>query len=352
MKNSIAIVLGISLLACLPACKSKTETQKLTDEIIPVTIMPLQQDSAREAIYASGQFTTEDETNLSFKTSGIINQIYVREGDAVKQGQLLATLHLTEVNAIAEQASLAYEKAERDYQRASNLYRDSVATLEQLQNARTALDVAKQQTTTAGFNRNYSEIRATRSGFVLRKYLNEGQYASAGTAVLQINGAGQQGHWVLKTGVSDYQWAAIRKGDAATITTDALPGRIIPASVSSKSEGIDPASGTFSIQLQLKEKNIPVAAGLFGKATIQASQSSKAWAIPYDALLDGDTNNGYVFVTNDSNTAEKVKVQIARIENGTVLVTGGLERAKALIISGSAYLNSGSKITIRQTTSN
>ena len=66
---------------------------------------------------------------------------------------MLATLNLTEVNAAAEQASLAYQKAERDYERASNLYQDSVATLEQMQNAKTALDVARQQYNSAGFNR-------------------------------------------------------------------------------------------------------------------------------------------------------------------------------------------------------
>ena len=36
------------------------------------------------------------------------------------------------------------------------------------------------------------------------------------------------------------------------------------------------------------------------------SQTTTAWAIPYDALLDGDANKGYVFVTNDNATAQKV----------------------------------------------
>lgn len=347
MKQLSFFVQGVLLATAITACQSKASKEKITDEIIPVKTISLQQETVQQNIYVSGLFTTDDETNLSFKTSGIINRVLVKEGDAVKQGQLLATLNLTEINAVTEQASLAYQKAERDYQRASNLYRDSVATLEQMQNAKTALEVARQQYNSAGFNRNYSEIRAVRSGYVLRKYVNEGQYASAGTAVLQINGAAQSNNWILKVGVSDYQWAAIKVGDKATITTDAAPGKQLNATVARKPEGIDPTSGTFVIHLRLTDnKNVPLAAGLFGKATITPAQTTNAWAIPYDALLDGDTNSGYVFITNDNTTAQKIKVDIAKIENGKVIISGGLENVKALIVSGSAYLNEGSKIKV------
>jgi multidrug efflux pump subunit AcrA (membrane-fusion protein) len=163
-----------------------------------------------------------------------------------------------------------------------------------------------------------------------------------------VNGAGK-GSWLLKVGVSDQQWAAIQPGDKAVIQTDALPGQFINAVVSKKPEGID-ASGTFLIQLKLLQQPKTLASGLFGKATIIPSRSLNAWQIPYDALMDGDQNEGYVFITNDNKTAVKVKVSLGSIENHTVLVTGGLEHAKALIISGNAYLNDNSPITIQNTT--
>jgi len=345
MKN-IPTLIVLSLLIVLNACKSNAGNEKINEDVIPVKTISLEQETVQQTIHTSGQFTTDDETNLSFKTSGIVNKLYVKEGDAVSKGQLLATLNLTEVNAVAEQASLAYQKAERDYQRATNLYKDSVATLEQMQNAKTALDVARQQYNSAGFNKNYSEIRATRSGFVLHKYVNEGQYASSGTAILQVNGAGQ-GNWILKTGVSDYQWAAVKTGDKATITTDAAPGKIVTAVVIKKPEGIDPQSGTFIIQLKPEgDPGIPIASGLFAKATITPSKTTKAWAIPYDALLDGDANAGYVFITNDNATAKKVKVQVSKIENEKIIISAGLENVKALIVSGSAYLDDGAKIKV------
>jgi RND family efflux transporter MFP subunit len=346
MQKIFLFVSGICLTMLSFSCKEKAKVEANTEDVIPVKTMPLQQGTVQQQIFASGQFTTDDETNLAFKNGGIVNRVYVKEGDAVNKGQLLATLNLTEINAVVEQASLAYQKAQRDYQRASNLYKDSVATMEQMQNAKTALDVARQQYGSAGFNQTYSEIRANKSGYVLRKFANEGQVVAPGTPILQINGAAN-GKWLLKAGVSDYQWAIIKAGDKATVATDALPGKEFNGVVTKKSEGIDPLSGTFLIQIEVM--NVPpatIAAGLFGKATIKPSQTITAWSIPYDALLDGDASNGYVFITNDNATAQKVKIQIAKVENQQVIVSGGLENAKALIISGSAYLNEGSKIKL------
>lgn len=343
---SLIAICGFALQSCSDA---KSEENKIvSDEVIPVKVLPLQQSSTQQEIHASGQFTTEDETMLSFKTGGIINQIFVKEGDAVKRGQLLATLHLTEVNAQVQQARFAYEKALRDYNRMNNLYRDSVATLEQLQNTKTALDIAQQQLSTVHFNKNYSEIRATTSGYVLKKLANPGQLVNPGDAVLQTNGAFQSG-WILKVGVSDKQWNAIKVGDRAIVQIDALPGQNIAAVVSKKGEGVDAATGTFTINVLVKSGSAKsIAAGLFGKAIIYTTQKVSSWSVPYDALLDGDAGEAFVFVTNDNKTAEKVKVTIGGVEKGSVTITSGLESSKALIVSGNAYLKERSAIKIIQ----
>lgn len=67
----------------------------------------------------------------------------VEEGQAVRPGQLLAVLDLTEINAAVMQANQNVEKLQRDYDRVNNLHKENAATLEQLQNIATALEVAK-----------------------------------------------------------------------------------------------------------------------------------------------------------------------------------------------------------------
>ena len=66
---------------------------------IPVKVLPLKKEEVSQPVKVSGQFTTDDETTLSFKTGGVVNKVLVKEGDYIKKGQLLATLDLTEINA-------------------------------------------------------------------------------------------------------------------------------------------------------------------------------------------------------------------------------------------------------------
>lgn len=344
----------MSLLLSIPffnACSShKTPPQAMGKDTIPVKVMALQQQNSNAAIDVSGQFTTDDEVMLSFRTSGIISSLNVKEGDKVSRGQLLATLNPTEVNAQVQQAQLATEKTQRDYQRTQNLYKDSVATLEQLQNSKTAAQQAQQQLNVAKYNRQYSEIHAPKDGYILHKLANTGQQVTSGTAVLQTNGA-ESGKWMLRVGISDREWAMLKLNDHAEIQTTALPGQILQGVITRKSEGVDATTGTFSADITLTgKKPQAIAAGMFGKATIAPSHSVAGngnWQIPYEALLDGDGSIGYVFITNDNKTAHKVKVTVAGIEKNTVTISDGLQDARGLIVSGSAYLTDNSVITIQ-----
>lgn len=343
------------LLACpflmLGAChQSDRKTELVIQDTIPVKLMPINAGAGSGAIEATGVFTTDDETILSFKNGGVISRIHVKEGDAVRKGQVLASVLSSEVDAQAGQARLAVEKARRDFDRASKLYRDSVATLEQMQNARTALEVAQQDVKSVQFNQQYSNIYAPVSGYVLAKLANEGQVVGPGTPVLQVNGA-NQARWTLKVGVSDQQWTQIQVGDPARVSTDAMPTDTLQAAVFKKSEGIDPQSGTFAIFLELKQKpSYKLASGIFGRSQIMTSvnQQQQNWQIPFSALLDGNGREGYVFITEDGKKAKRQKVKIASIGDQMVTVSAGLENAQALIVSGSPYLVDGSPIVVQK----
>ena len=332
------------LLIAYSGCSSGDEQK--SNEVIPVKVIKLQKEKVNKAIYVSGIFTTNNETFLSFKTGGIIKSILVNEGDRIKKGQLLALLELNEIQAQVSQAKAAYEKALRDYNRVRNLYRDSVATLAQQQDAKTGLDMAKEQLSIAEYNLNHSEIRATGDGYVLRKLASEGQLVGSGSPVFQTNGINKKG-WILKAGISDHDWSKIQAGDHAEVQSDVNPANNIEAAVLRKSEGVDPHSGTFFVELQISENyRGKIASGLFGKAQIFPKYSSDMWIVPYQSIQEGNGDAGYVFATNDLKKAEKVKVKLFSLDKDNVYINQGLENYKYLIVSGSAYLNDGSQINV------
>lgn len=343
------ILITIATIVVLASCSEKkpaAANNGMATEIIPVKLLPIAGDTSDNVINVSGSLSTEQVANLSFKIGGIIETVTVREGDKVKKGQLLATLKAAEISAQVQQAQLAYDKAKRDYERAKNLYADSVATLEQMQNAKTGLDIAQQSLQQVSFNQQYSKIYAPADGFVTQKRLNVGELASSGTTVISMNVSSGSSKWVLKAGLSDADWSAIENGNKAQVSIDAFPAKHFPAVVTKKSLAADAISGSFIIELQVDFKSEQPAAGMFGTASIIPSKPSVGFSIPYDALLEANGKKGFVFVSDDKKSVKKVEVTIADINNNTVSITDGLQGHKYIVTSGSPYLNDSSLITI------
>lgn len=342
-KIFIPLFLILSLLA---SCGKKKEIKKalIEDDIIAVKLADVSHANSTEAIKASGLVGSLQETRLSFKTGGIIEKIFIKEGQSVRKGQLLATLNLTEINAQVQQASESVQKAERDLKRVTNLYRDSVATLEQVQNLTTALSVAKQSLQIASYNQGYSKIYASSNGVIVKKLMNEGELAGPGTPVFFMNASGAN-DWVIKVGVADKDWTRLRMGDRATVTLDAFPEQIFTAIVSNLSQGADQNSGLYQAELKLNTQGKKMATGLFGKAQITPSVIQKHTSIPIEAIVEGNGDEASVYVI-ENGKARKLPIQLAGVDNTRAFITSGLAGVSQVITDGSAYLVEGSKVKV------
>ncbi|MBC6492675.1 efflux RND transporter periplasmic adaptor subunit [Flavihumibacter stibioxidans] len=346
--NKLLMLLGMTVL--LQSCGSKPEekTSDLGKGVIPVKLVPINRDSGQTTISVSGLLSTENEARLSFKIGGVIESITVKEGDRVRKGQLLATLKSTEISAQVQQVQLAVEKAERDYQRASNLYKDSVATLEQLQNAKTGMEIARQNLQQASFNQQYSKIYAPADGFIVRKLANVGELTGPGNPVLFMNASSGSSKWILKAGLSDQDWAAVATGNKASVQFDAYPGQTFPAVISKKALAADPVSGSFQVEMQVDFGTQQPAVGMFGTASITPLQMAAGFRIPYEALLEANGKTGFVFVSDDSKTVKKVEVTIASFDDQQAYISAGLEGHAFVVSSGSPYLADGSAISVQK----
>ncbi|MBB6235552.1 RND family efflux transporter MFP subunit [Pedobacter sp. AK013] len=338
----------IAVVSVLYSCKTEDKKKNLLGgaDVIPVKISSVSALGLPKKISATGLVSTENEAKYSFKIGGVISHVFVEEGQFFRKGQLLATLNSTEIAAGLMQSNLGVEKTQRDYQRAVNLYKDSVYTLEQLQNTKTALDIAHKAKEAVAFNAHYSKIYATSDGFVAKKIANEGEVVAAGMPVLLINETKQNNNYLLKVGLTDREWAVINPGQTATVTLDGYADKKFDAFVFRKSQAADPTLGSFQVELKLKLNDIKPAVGMFGKAEISTSQDQNVKVIPYASLVEADGDKAFVFTPDGTNKVRKIPVTISRFDNQQVYLKEGLNGVKEIVVSNSAYLNEKSTIKI------
>ncbi len=333
----------VLLESCGKADAQKGEAQA-PDPAVRVKVVSLENAEQALPITTSGTLKDKTEINLSFKVGGIIQGIYVNESQSVRKGQILAKLEQTEINAKVNQAQQALEKAKRDLQRAKNLYQDTVATLEQLQNARTAQEVAEADLRIAQYNQKYSVIYAPTPGKILRKMAENQELIEPGKSVLRLGSTAQAK--IIKVGLADREVIKLRLGDQANIRFDAYEGEVFKAKVTEIAESANSATGTYEVELALEPTSKILKNGFVGKVEIFPSQAGAYYRVPLGALVEADGNQAYLYTPHDQEkTARKLNVRVQYMGADFFTVAQqDLEGVTHVITEGAPYLSEGTKI--------
>lgn len=350
MKKSIGLIVFVFLAMWLTSCKkdyladqngSTTNTKKVKLQEIKPSQQPV-------TINASGILASSSEMNLSFKITGIVKEVFAEEGQVVKKGTVLARLNLSEINAQVLQAKRNYEKTSRDFKRLQNLYEDSVATLEQLQDTETLLDVAKANLDIANFNLQYAQIIAPMNGKVLKRMIEPNELISPGQPMFMFGTSGKQGAQIIRIGLADVDIVKISANDSALITFDPFPNRRYAAYISEIAEAANPATGTFEVELSLSPVYYPeLKNGFVGKIELFPSNTTPYFQIPMAALIEGAEKEALVYLTEDKKTVYQERLPVSNIRSDFFFVPAeDMNSSLWVVTEGGSYLSNNDPIEV------
>lgn len=336
-------ILFTTLLFLVLSCRTKETANTQSEPALKIKTVQAKPIIASFPIRCSGKLSSKTEMKLSFKTGGIINQIYVDEGMSVDKNQVLARLDLSEIEAMFEQAQLGYEKAQRDLRRAENLYADSVVTLEQLQNAETAVSLAKSQLKIAEFNRQHSIIKAPSNGQILKRLGEKNETIGPGFPLFLFSSS--ESEWIFRVPLPDIDIVKIQINDKAMIEFDAFPGETFHATVSEIAKAADPYSGTYEVELQIQSKNSSFFSGLIGTASIIPARRNEYQTLPIKVLHDAEGMSGFVYLVDDF-AYKKKQIKIIKVTDSLIFIQDSFSTSEQIIAEGAEYLRPGIELEI------
>ena len=179
------------LLAFLVGCGKHHEPTAATGESLPPASVRVQkiemvkQPALEEVV---GTVQPKLQAVIEAKVSGRITRLPVSVGQSVKQGDVLVELATQEVQARLDQATAAFRQAELDFNRVSNLHKQTAATQAELDTAQARYTVAKGAVAEAEAMSGYAKIVAPFDGVVARKLADEGDLAMPGKPLLELEG--------------------------------------------------------------------------------------------------------------------------------------------------------------------
>lgn len=149
MKRYLLLLTSILLLT---GCGAK-ETTVSTDRTRSVKVCQVQAEPSEESLSLSGSVVPVDQASVSFKLAGVIDKVYVKEGDRVKKGQKIASLKPVDYKLQSDGAAAQKEGAQAQTGTAqagiAAAQAQAQAALSQVETAQAGLDAAVAQRDTA-----------------------------------------------------------------------------------------------------------------------------------------------------------------------------------------------------------
>ena len=314
-------------------------------DAVAVTVAQVKHEQRSQPIRNSGRISHKNEMRLSFKTSGLIEQIKVEEGDEVTAGQVLATLDLEEIDARQKRAASSFKMAAGDLERFNKLYDEGLVSLQVKQNAQSANDTAAADLQIADFNKKLSVIRAPAGGRILKRYVETSELIQSGQPVFLL-ASSKQGS-VVRVGLIDQDIVKVAVGDPVRIALDAYPGRKFTGTVSEVALSTDSNVGTFEVEVLISDQGFSLRSGLIARVEITPVSSDLQYFIPIESVFKADNGFARVFVLDeDKNVVNEVSVEIVEFMQGEVAVRGSLKASDKVIRLGAPYLSDGSPVSV------
>lgn len=344
-------LLRLALIAALAAavagsgagCRAPASPTPATNvSTVPVAVTPVEWSRATAPVEAAMTLARLGQTELAFKIAGVIEAVTVREGDPVGAGQVLARLKPDEIDAEVARAREAVDKCDRDAARAGRLLADKVATMEQAQNAETALQQARAALSAAEFNARHARITAPANGRVQRRYAEPHQTVSPGVPVLSF--APDEPGWIAHGGLSQADLAAVELGGAVEFEASGVRGAF-RGSIWRIAGAADPQTGTADVEVLLNAPPADSRAGYAVHARIARRLAAPRPFVPAAALVEGDGDRAFVFVA-EQGFARRQSVQVEAWVGPFARLATPLPEGLAVITSGAERLRDGAAVRL------
>jgi membrane fusion protein, multidrug efflux system len=333
-------------------------------EAVPILAAKVVQKTVSDTIRAIGRVEAFSTVDVKAQINGQVMQVHFRQGQDVKQGDLLFTIDPRPFQAALQQAqaNLAKDRAQyleaaADERRYSTLLRQGIGSRQQYDqveatagalSASMAADEAAVQT--ARLNLEYTEIRAPIDGRTGDLLVHAGNLVKpdADTAMVVIN---QVYPVYVAFAIPEQKLPDVREFMAehklaVQVSLPEQQGPIESGELSFVDNSVDAKTGTINLKGQFSNTDARLWPGEFVNTTLVLREHPGAILVPSQAVQTGQQGSFVFVVQPDMKAAIRPVVIGESIDNQTV-VTSGLKPGETVVTDGQLRLIPGATVTIK-----
>lgn len=367
------------------------------DEAAPVlasaVVAPVVRENLSSTLTVAGQFEAFQNVDLHAKVAGYIRRINVDIGDRVRQGDVIATLEVPELDAQVAGAQAQVRHSQSEIGRAqsevtraeanhvalheaytrldqASKQRPGLVAQQELddalakdQNAEAQIDVAKSALEATqqqlGVSKaddqrlhalvSYSVVTAPFDGVISKRYADTGSLIQAGTAsntqAMPVVQLAQSGLLRLRMPVPEADVPFIRTGGEVQVkvqaTSKSFTGKIIRFTRS-----LDTSTRTMLVEVDVPNPKLTLSPGMYAETIISLQQKDQVLTVLSQAVVKGDSQP-YVLALDGTNKVQKKLVALGIEGADRTEIVSGVSAGEQVIVSGQTNYHSGQTVRPR-----
>ena len=334
--------------ADLNAKITKLQAEVGTQDSVKSTEVNIQEIKAgifTNYVQLQGRIDAQDNVLAYPQASGTITSLYVKAGQHVSKGQVLAQLDNNVLLQNIAQAEAQANLAQSVFQRQKNLWDQKIGTEVQYLQAKSNFEATQKQVGSLKQQANMYRITSPINGTVDQMDLKLGQIAAPGSTGIRIVNADVL---KVKADVPESYASSINQGDNVKIVIPDANDSLV-AKVSFAAKVIDAASRSFGVEIKLPERKT-LRPNMTAVIKIANYTKSDAIVIPLNTIQRSE-DGSYVFVA-ENGTAKRKNVKLGASYGGRIEILSGLTSGDKLITAGGSEIGDGDKIKISQSSAN
>jgi Cu(I)/Ag(I) efflux system membrane fusion protein len=311
-----------------------------------IATVPVERKPLRRDIRATGTIEADETsvTRIAARVAGRLERLHLDfTGQTVGRGAPIYSIFSPELVAAQREHLLAVDNLARGQASGSSGYATSAESLVQASRDRLRLwGIDDDQIARLEQSRNVETglvVRSPISGTVLEKLAVSGQYVTAGQDLYLL--ADLSRVW-LQARIYEPDLGSVRRGQEATATLDAMPGRQFQGRVRFIDPVVDPATRTARVRIELPNPKGELKPGMFAHAELQMNLGERL-VVPRGALLDTGTRQVVYVKTGDASFAGR-EVRVGEHAGDLVEVVEGLAEGEEVVAAASFLVDSQSQL--------
>ena len=335
-----------NILAKLETAISEKDTLKR----LPLVTSYMVKDTLfKHYIDIQGDVDTKENLIIYPEFSGTLTNVYVKEGQAVTKGQVLARIDDGGLSSQLAQMQTQYDLAKTTYERQKRLWDQNIGSETQYLQAKATMEGLDNSVNQMKAQLAKTTVRAPFSGTIDEVITDQGQVVTPGGS--QLMRIVSLKNMYVKASIPENYLGTIEKGTKVNVLFPSL-GKAINGTVRQVGNFINPNNRTFEVEIAIPNEDQMIKPNLVANLEINDYSNENALIIPDNVLQENARGDKFVYVIDSLENSEgkvsKTQVETGMSYDGFIEILSGLIEGQTIVKDGAITMRDGLTIKVQQ----